>query len=32
MGHPDVFKVKGHRIGLEEIVADHSREVKAKLT
>ena len=25
-----VLKVKGHRIRLEEIVADHAREVKAK--
>ena len=25
-----VLKVKGHRIGLEEIVADHPREVKAE--
>jgi hypothetical protein len=23
------LKIKGHRIGLEEIVADHAREVKA---
>src|SRR5205823_11195765 len=25
-----VLKVKSHRVGLEEIVADHAREVKAK--
>jgi hypothetical protein len=25
-----VLKIKDHRIGLEEIVADHAREVKAK--
>jgi hypothetical protein len=25
-----VLKIKGHRIGLEEIVADHAREVKPK--
>src|SRR5206468_12184082 len=25
-----VLKVKSHRVGLEEIMADHAREVKAK--
>jgi len=25
-----VLKVKGHRVGLEEIVADHAGEMKAK--
>ena len=29
-GNLHIFKVKGHGIGLEEIVADHAREVKAK--
>ena len=28
--HPHILKAKGHRIRLEEIVADHAGEVEAK--